>query len=115
MATREDAHLVVQLMRWGTEMGLEDALRLLFSEDFDTTSAEAEPAVAKTLFFGETVATLVKHDLLDGDLVRDLLWVEGIWERVAEHARAVRAKEDEPRLYENLEALVGVPASVGAA
>jgi hypothetical protein len=103
-------------MRWGSEMGLDDALRVLFSEDFDSKSADAEPAIGKAMLFGETVATLVKHDLLDGDLVRDLLWVEGIWARVAEHAITVREKEGEPRLYENFEAfVVGLPVGVGAA
>jgi hypothetical protein len=107
VATREDADLIVQLMRWGTEMGLEDALRTLFSEEFDPEKAPmGDPSVAKALYFGETVATLVKHDLVDRDLMLDLLWFEGIWGRVEKHAKAARDHDGEPRLYENFEALV---------
>jgi hypothetical protein len=107
MATREDAELVVQLLRWGTEMGFDDALRKLFSPDFDPETAPMDnPDVAKVLSFGETVGTLVKHELLDAELVWDLLWIEGIWSKVRRHAVAAREEENEPRLYENFEALV---------
>ncbi len=106
-ATHEDAQVVLQLMRWGTEMGLEDALRVIFDEGFDAQAAgEDNPAVGKVLLFGETAATLVKHDVLDKDLFIDLLWVEGIWARVEAHALAARDRASEPRLYENFEALV---------
>jgi hypothetical protein len=66
--------------------------------------------VAKVLSFGETIGTFVKHDLLDGELVWDLIWVEGIWPKVSRHVFAAREEEHEPRLYENFEALVKVAA-----
>jgi hypothetical protein len=106
-ATREDAMLIVQLLRWGNEMGLEDAYRTIFAEDFDpATEPMDSPAVGKVLTFGETIATLVKHGTLDRGLLVDLLWVEGIWAKVESHARQAREREHEPRLYENFEALV---------
>jgi hypothetical protein len=106
-ATHDDAVLMVQLMRWGSEMGFDDALRVIFAEDFDPDSEPMDdPAVAKILYFGETVATLVKHQLLDENLLKDLLWVEGIWSKVGPHARKARERDGEPRLYENFEALV---------
>jgi hypothetical protein len=49
---------------------------------------------------------MVKHGLLDRGLVVDFLWVEGIWARVEPHARQAREHANEPRLYENFEALV---------
>ena len=105
-ATHEDAMLIVQLLRWGNEMGLEDAFRTIFAEDFDPeTEPMDSPAVGKVLTFGETIATLVKHGTLDRGLLIDLLWVEGIWAKVEPHARRARDREDEPRLYENFEAL----------
>jgi hypothetical protein len=67
--------------------------------------------VAKVLYFCETAATLVKHGLLDRELLLDLLWFEGIWTKVGPHARYARERDNEPRLYENLEALVA-PAAV---
>jgi hypothetical protein len=64
------------------------------------------PAVGKILTFGEAMATMVKHGLLNRGLVVDLLWVEGIWARIEPHAREARTRDNEPRLYENFEALV---------
>ncbi len=103
---REDAQLIVQLAQWGTALGIEDAMPELFSDDFDPETAdEKNPAVRKTLMFGETIATLTKNDLLSAELVKDWLWISGIWSRVEPAARKTREKTGEPRLYENFEAL----------
>jgi hypothetical protein len=107
VATREDAALMVQLMRWGSEMGLDDSLRVIFGPGFDPATASMEdPAVAKVLTFGETVGAFVKHGLLDKDLLVDIFWIDGIWSKVGQHALKAREHEGEPRLYENFEALV---------
>ncbi len=106
MADREDAALVVQLAQWGTMMGLQAAMRTLFSDGFDRESAAAEDEIVATaLEFGETVGTLTKQGLLSTDLVLDWLWVAGLWEQVAPAARKAREKFGVPQLYENLEAL----------
>ena len=105
-ATYEDARLVVQLVRWGTEMGLDDAVGVIFASDFDPEAATADdPAVRKLLAFGETVGTLTKQRVLDRDLVLDLWWIEGMWTRVGPAARRRRDEMGEARLYENFEAL----------
>jgi hypothetical protein len=97
---------MVQLLRWGAETGLEEAMRELFSPEFDPSTAPIDdPSVGKVLAFGETLGTFVKHDLLDAELVADLLWIEGLWAKVSHHALAVRDEEHEPRMYENFEAL----------
>jgi hypothetical protein len=57
------------------------------------------------LSFFETLGTLVKHGILDKDLVMDLWWVAGTWARVGPAALRERARLGEPRLYENYEAL----------
>lgn len=106
MATREDATLLVQLMSWGTQMGVDDAMRTLFSEGFDSaTAAPDDPAIRTVLTFGETIGTLTKHGVLDRELVLDLIWVQGIWGKVGPHALADRQRMGEPRLFENFEAL----------
>ena len=98
---------MVQLMRWGTEMGLDESLRVIFGPGFDPETASMEdPAVAKVLSFGETVGALVKHGLLDKELLADIFWIDGIWAKVASHALKAREHEAEPRLYENFEALL---------
>lgn len=105
-ATHEDATLIVQLVRWGNEMGMDEAAHEVFSETYDPQTASAEnAAVRKLLGFGETVGTLVKHDLLDRELVLDLWWMSGLWARVGPPALAQRQHFGEPRLYENFEAL----------
>ena len=107
VATYEDAALVVQLLRYDVESGVEDALAVIFSELFDGEKAAADdPNVRKVLMFGEAIGALVKHNVLDRDLIRDIYWFDGIWSRVKFHALAARAEENEPSLYENFELLV---------
>lgn len=77
-ATYEDAALILQIVRWGTEMGIDDAGQAVFASDFDVRAASVDDSpVGKLLSFYETVGTLVKHDILDKDLVLDLWWVKG--------------------------------------
>ena len=107
VATYEDAGLLVQLLRLDAEMGLEKAMAALFSESFDAENAAPDdPNIRKVLFFGEAVGAMVKHNVLDRDLIRDVYWFDGLWSRVAPHALAAREHEDEPSLYENFESLV---------
>ena len=106
VATYDDANLVVQLVRWGTEMGLDDAVHTLFADGFDPAQSSVdEPAVRKMLSFGEVIGTLVKQGVLDRGLVADLWWATGLWARVGPAAEGERERLGEPRLYENFEAL----------
>ena len=103
---RDDATLLVELAKWGAMVGLPEASRRVFADDFDPESADAlDESVQTMLFFNETVGTLVKNDLLDRDLVYDWLWVNGSWDRVGPAARRAREKAGVPALYENFEAL----------
>jgi len=106
VATYDDAGLLVQLMRWGTEMKLEDAYNSIFDQGFDADTADLNnPAVGRVLFFGETVAALVKHGVLNRELLLDVFWVDGIWPKVAPSALRAREIAGDPRLYENFESL----------
>ena len=106
--TREDATLVVELAKWGSMIGLQEASRTIFSDDFDRDSAEAlDPHIQTILVFHETVGTLVKNELLDRDLVLDWLWVSGAWDRVGTAALQAREHAGVPELWENFEALAG--------
>jgi hypothetical protein len=98
---------MVQLAQWGTSLGIEDAIPMIFADNFDPEAADAhsDPHVRKVLMFGESIATLTKHDLLSSELVNDWLWIEGMWSRVGPAAVKARDKHGEPRLYENFEAL----------
>jgi hypothetical protein len=105
--TRDDAQLMIQIAQWGTSLGVQDAMPRIFADDFDPDTADAmsDQAVRTMLMFGESIGTLTKNDLLSVELVRDWLWVEGIWSRVGPAALKQRDKFGEPRLYENFEAL----------
>src|SRR6266571_2803754 len=110
-ATHEDAMLIVELAKLGAMTGVSDASRIVFAEDFDPDSVEtSDPSVQKVLNFSETIATLVKNDLLDRDLVHDWLWITGIWERLGPAARRARDRTGSAALYENVEALANVRA-----
>jgi hypothetical protein len=112
VATYDDANLIVQLVRWSTEIGLDDASHTLFAEGFEPESSSVdEPAVRKALTFGEVIGTLVKQGVLDRGLVLDLWWPSGTWARVKPSAVQERERLGEPRLYENFEALASGPSS----
>jgi hypothetical protein len=104
--SHNDAILVVELAKLATMSGLPDAARTIFADDFDPDAVEAnDPSVNTVLGFNETVATLVKNDLLSRDLIYDWLWVAGAWERVGPAAKRAREKAGVAYLYENFEAL----------
>ncbi|MGD0197926.1 MAG: hypothetical protein ABSC56_08485 [Solirubrobacteraceae bacterium] len=104
---REDAQLLVQLAQWGTSLGVGDAMPAILDEDFAPELADAinDTPVRTMLTYLETIGTLVKNGLLDRELVRDWIWVDGVWARVGPAAKQARARFGEPRLYENFEAL----------
>jgi len=105
-ATNDDAMLLVELAKWGSMAGVNEAAREIMSDDFDPEEADArDPSVSKVLMFGETIGTLVKNGLLDRQLVYDWLWVEGSWAKVAPAAKRSRAKAGVSELYANYEAL----------
>jgi hypothetical protein len=105
-ATHNDAMLMVELAKWASMSGVNEAAREVFADDFDPDAAEVtDPSVSAILMFGETIGTLVKNDLIDRDLVYDWLWVEGMWARVAPAAKRAREKAGVSQLYENYEAL----------
>jgi hypothetical protein len=105
----QEATLIIELARWGTEMGLDDALSEVFNENFDPESANLDDANVRTIItFFEIVGSLVKRGALAGDFVNDVWWVAGIWPRVQRHAMAAREGSGEPRLYENMEMLASM-------
>ena len=106
MATHEDAVLMVQLFRWSTELGLDAAASEVLADKFNAADASMDNRSVRTLLtFGECVGTLVKNNLLDRDLVGDAWAFELVWSRLAAAAVRERTRLNEPRLYENFEAL----------
>jgi hypothetical protein len=103
---REDASLIVELGKYGTMLGVPEAARTIWADDFDPEAAVAnDSAIRPLLFWYETIGTLVKNGLLDRELVYDWLWVAATWERVGPAALRAREKAGNPHLAENFEAL----------
>ena len=106
VGTREDAMLIVELAKWGAMIGLTEASRTIYADDFDIEGADALDADVQTvLVWHETIGTLVKNHLLDRDLVDDWLWVVGAWERVGPAALKARELAGVPELFANFEEL----------
>lgn len=104
--THQDAGIFMDLVRWSGEIGLNGALSEVYADSFDPADGSVESeAVRKVLMFGETAGTLVKHNVLPWELLSDLFWIEGMWGRVESHARFLRDRHGEPRLYEHFESL----------
>ena len=104
--TREDATLIVELAKWGAMIGLTEASRKIYADDFDAEGANALDAeVQVVLTWHETIGTLVKNHLLDRDLVYDWLWVAGSWDRVGPAALKARELAGVPELFANFEEL----------
>jgi hypothetical protein len=107
-ASYEDANLVMQIVRWGQEMALPDAVMAVLGDGFDPETTERDdPSVSKVLQFGEVVGTFVNQGVLDRGLATDMWWIEGLWSRVAPTAGRQREHLGEPRLWENFEKLAG--------
>jgi hypothetical protein len=105
VATYEDAKLVVELMRWSTDMKLDESLARLMASGVNDNGSFDDPDATKVLRFGETLGTLVKHNVLDWDLLADLIWIEGWWSHVKSHAMHAREMTGDARMYEHFEAL----------
>ena len=109
--TREDAQLMMQILQWGNTLGLKEAFPSLLADGFDPETADPmDDAVGTVLTFVETIGAFVKLDLLSRELVDEVLWVKGIWERVGPAALKAREQAGEPRIYENFEALAAASA-----
>jgi hypothetical protein len=104
--TREDAMLILELAKWGAMIGLQDASRKIYADDFDPERAHPlDSEVQTVLVWHETIGTLVKNHLLARDLVYDWLWVAGSWDRVGPAALAAREEAGVPELFANFEEL----------
>jgi hypothetical protein len=104
--SHNDAILMVELAKLGTMSGVPAAAETIFADDFDPEAADpSDPSIRTVLGFFETIATLVKNELLNRELVYDWLAVAAIWARVGPAARRSRAQLGVEYLWENLEAL----------
>jgi hypothetical protein len=105
----DEAMVLLGVMTLGQQMGTMAATRELWADDFDPenpgTHAEA---VNTVLYYGEILGTFVKSGALSKGLVTDMLWIDGLWGKVASQARRARAEAGVDALYENFELLASM-------
>jgi hypothetical protein len=114
-ATKEDARLLVEIFNGPLGARAGDGMQILWAYDKAPTYEEfnahhpigtdGRRNVDAVLTMHETVGTFVKQGLLDRDLVYDLLWVKGVWERCHNIALHYRKRSGEPEIYANFERL----------
>jgi hypothetical protein len=103
---QEEARLMIELSRWGTDMGLEEALGALFAPTTEKKAADdGDPNVRKVLWFFEFVGALVKREAISLSFVRDVWWIDGMWPLVEAHVLEARKESGEDSLYEHFEAM----------
>jgi hypothetical protein len=121
--TKEDAHLMIDLARLGTQMVHPEARGWIWSDSFvgdpeefwqkhPPGSREFDYVSGMAAWY-ETVATVWKHGLLDEELLFDWLFVAGPWERLG--PILVSMRESTPHMWENFEALAAKQAAHFAA
>ena len=87
-------------------IGGAEASGKIFSDEFDPDSASvSDPEVRTTLYFMETLGTLVRNGLFNRELANDWIWVKGAWDRVGPAALRAREALGQPKMFENFESL----------
>ena len=113
--TKDDANLMIQLLRWGAAEGVQDAMNWIWSDDFISDYDEfivnyprgsrEYGNATKVCGWFESIGTLYKQELISGELLFDWLTVKLPWSRLSGFAKGVRDAAGEPRLYENFESM----------
>lgn len=113
--TSQDATILLQLMQIHALADLSEANNWIWSDQFIVdyvnfikkypSGTEENKKVSKICGHYETIATLWKHKLINEELLFDWLAVDMVWERVKGYAIGIRQAYNEPRLFENFEAM----------
>jgi hypothetical protein len=113
--TYDDANVMLQLARWGSEAGLQDASSFLLSdeyeEDFEAFNEKfpwgSQEQKYATLIcnWHETLAALWVNGLMNEKLISDWAAVGMVWNRIKNYALGIREQSGNPRIYEHFEAL----------
>ncbi len=113
--THQDANIMLQLLQVWAAFDVSDAVGWVWSDEFIPEFAEfvkKYPAgteeygnASKVCMYLESVGALYKHGLFSEELLFDWLGVDIVWERIKGFALGLREAADDPRLYENFEAM----------
>jgi hypothetical protein len=122
--THQDAVLMIQLANLMVTSGAQEAKDWLWGDEFIpgyTEFVQKYPPgsdgylrASTVCGYFETVGTLHKHGLLSESLLFDWLAVSMVWKRLEGFILGLRRQVDEPRLYENFEAMARANADYDA-
>lgn len=111
--TNQDATLIIQMAQLGTTM--DSAHSWVWSDKFIpeyTDFIKKYPQgsdeygyVMQILGWEELLGTFYKHNLINEELLFDWLATDLVWKKLKGFALGVREEANEPRLYENFEAM----------
>jgi hypothetical protein len=113
--TYEDANLMLQLIRWGSEAGTMDASSFRWSDDFEEDfeafnkkypwGSQEQKYATLICSWNESLAALWVNGLLNEKLIRDWVAVDMTWNRIKNYALGIREQSGNPKIYEHFEAL----------
>ena len=113
--TYQDADIMLKMARLGVDIDIGKLTGWLYSDQFipdyaeftkkHATDSEEFNKVRSILMWYETLGTLYKQGLFNGELLFDWVTVTPFWERLKSFALGQREQSGNPRLYENFEAL----------
>ncbi len=113
--TYEDAHIMLQLARWGAESGINKAYRFVWGDKYINEYEEfikKYPSGSKEFAYviqvcgwNESLAALWVNGLLNEKLIDDWVLVSVLWERIKGFALGRREDVGDARIYEHFEAL----------
>jgi hypothetical protein len=119
--TKDDAHLVIELARLGSQMVHPKARGWIWSDEFvadgDEFFEKYPPGTDEFLYVSgmagwhETVATLWKRGLVSEELLFDWLWVAGVWDKLKDILITMREGAGTPQLWANFEAMAEAQVS----
>ena len=113
--TFEEATLMLQVNQWGAMQNLGTAMNWLWSDEYVPDFAgfmakyplgsEGNRNASLIATYFETLGTLWKHGLINGNFIFDFVAVAMYWERLSGWALGGRQAMNNARLWENFEEL----------
>ena len=101
--------LIMRLSSVMDNMEFTNTIAKLMSTDFknvDELRKECSPSALLAIAnFFQRVGILLERNLVDSDLVSDILWVQGIWEKMSPWVTYVRQTYKRPQLFGGFEYL----------
>ena len=111
--TYQDADIMLKMAQWGADIDFLAIRNWVWSDEFVQepdefdkkfpTGSDEQKKIGTFLMWYETLGTLYKHGLMNGELLFDWLFVSADWERVKDIVLDARERRGNPRVLENFE------------